>query len=214
MRNSHFLKLAAILVFVPGVAVAVATAGTSSPPSAPTATVVADPSTTAPASAPARKSEGPLDQRFSVLHQAKKPSDTPPGNGRPDEQADMAASRRTVLSSRGAVYAVPAGPTGSEALCVIASVTETVGGTACTAAAEARQDGVFVVRQCFDPDHPEARVVAGVVPDDIREVAVERGAKTLSTTTVNNNGFVLASDTEVDTVSIGGHEKRLPPVVC
>jgi len=79
----------------------------------------------------------------------------------------------------------------------------------------ARTYGLYVVEQCIrNAPHPQRRRIAGIAPDGVNAVRVQRKNVEQAAAPVRNNGFILITDEPIDTIIIGRARRSIPPISC
>lgn len=89
------------------------------------------------------------------------------------------------------------------------------GSGSCAPTNVARTYGVYVVEECIrNAPHPQRRRIAGIAPDGVDAVRVERKNVEQAAARVRNNGFILITDEPIDTIIIGRARRTMSPISC
>jgi hypothetical protein len=142
---------------------------------------------------------------FSVLKRPATPVDRVPG------RADQTGVRLATSGPLGRVYIRH---TARETCVIVLRGRRTSSSGSCAPTAQARTRGVVVFEQCFKSGPPQRRFVAGVMPDAVHLVTVNRAGAPQASARVHNNGFMLDTIEPFDTVAFATARIRVPPVTC
>jgi hypothetical protein len=87
--------------------------------------------------------------------------------------------------------------------------------SSCAPTVVARTYGLYVIEQCdSNAPHPQRRRIAGIAPNGVSEVRVERQNAEQASAPVRNNGFILITDEPIDTIVVGPARRAIPPITC
>lgn len=130
---------------------------------------------------------------------------------------EFSDARLVISDALGAVRAVPT----DREVCVSTTYGNgrSKGATdACIPSAVASQTGAWTVTQCSSDRWPQARFIAGVVPDDVRSVRATTNAVDVAVVAPTDNGFQIEVRVPVEALEFVTdgevREVRLPPVEC